>query len=430
MNTSLGFGKKRCNALSLGLVAVLLMGVFPLSCSSDDSSKEESERGGAAGISGEAGQAGEPDEQAGSSGRSGGEDGGTGNLVNIAGLDEQGGDAGQAGEDTCGESTVNAEQRPMSVLVLLDRSRSMLRPLTQDDPMTRWDAMRDALGAAMEPVADRVAFGLKLFPDEDEAETCQILGTEPEVPVELGRAAIAGIDQAIADAEPNGGTPIAQALQVAYDYFVEGPGSELDGDPVVILATDGAPNCNPNNSCDMDSCVTNLENPDFEQNLCAEFPQDCLDGDRSEAQVDSLLQSAAGIRTVVLGIPGSERPAYTAILEELGAAGGLPNPDADVDYFPVTEADGIEGLRATLLDITTELIFSCSLQLQTQPQDTRLLNVYVDGAKVPRSSENGWELDESTQPDSIQLTGDACAKLESEGARSIEVKYGCPTYIE
>ena len=60
--------------------------------------------------------------------------------------------------------------------------------------------------------SDRVSFGLKLFPDGDASNECGILATQPEVPLGLGTGTVDAIDAAIGQAVPNGGTPIAAAL--------------------------------------------------------------------------------------------------------------------------------------------------------------------------------------------------------------------------
>lgn len=352
---------------------------------------------------------------------------GSGSGVSIG----SGGGVGAAGEANCGETALAATARPVDVLVVLDRSLSMTKAISPTDSTTRWQAMRKALNAAMGSVSDRVSFGLKLFPDGDatEAQQCSVLATAPEVTLGLGAETVAAIDAAMAQAVPNGGTPIATALDWANTYFAQGPGAQALGDRVVLLATDGAPNCNAQASCDASSCVTNIDNPTYTGNLCTGFPTECLDGANSQAKVEALLALTNPVKTVVVGIPGSDKPAYAAILDDLGRVGGLPNPDATLDYFAVSATDGVVGLSDTLKRITTQLIVSCRLDLTSSPPDTTLLNVYVDGAVVPKDDANGWKLDTSTSPPSVVLRGTTCAKLEKNGAKSISIKYGCPTYV-
>lgn len=392
-------------ALVFGLIGVA---TSLSACSSNSDTKSDGAQAGEAGTSGK----GDP----GGSTQGGGIHLGSGGGTGVAG-------------DGCGETALAATERPVNVLVLLDRSLSMNLTLSTTETTTRWEALRSALGTAMTNVGGRVAFGLKLFPDADATDDCGILGTAPEVTVGVGAESVAAIDRAIAQAVPNGGTPIAAALDWAKAYFTTGDGRDALGDRIVLLATDGAPNCNSQATCEAASCVTNIDHPEASTNLCSGFPTECLDGANAQVKVEDLLALANPVRTVVLGIPGSDKPAYAKILDDLGQVGGLPNPDAGLDYFAVSAEQGAVGLSDTLVRITTQLIVSCKLELTSTPPDPAKLNVYVDGAIVPRDSTNGWKLDSTTIPPTVLLQGTTCEKLEANGAQSISVKYGCPTYV-
>lgn len=393
-------------ASSRSCVLALLSVAVSFACSSGGASSDETNE--TAGRGGEA--------NGGNSGISIG-DGGTSN------------NGGGSGEPTCGETAVVATERPVNVLILLDRSLSMTYPISTQEATTRWQALREGLVAATAPVASRVAFGLKLFPDGAQGNECSVLGTETEVDMDVGTGVVDAIDSALNEATPGGGTPITEALSWASRYFETGPGSQREGDRVILLATDGAPNCNSSNSCDEKTCITNIEHPEYTTNLCATDPTQCLDGARAKSQVEALAQMSKPVKTVVLGIPGTEYPAYSAILNELGQVGGLSNSDPKLDYYAVTAAEGVSGLSDTLRRITTELIVSCRLELESAPPDLNLLNVYVDGKVVVRDAADGWKLDSSTPRATIVLTGATCSKLETEGASSIAVRYGCPTVI-
>jgi hypothetical protein len=95
----------------------------------------------------------------------------------------------------------------------------------------------------------------------------------------------------------------------------------------------------------------------------------------------------------------------------------------------VTASEGLAGLTAVFSDITTELITSCELQLESEPPDLDKLNVEVDGTTVPRGGEDGWELDLSTDPPTVVLQGQTCETIKTEGVESVQVVYGCPTVI-
>src|SRR5512147_1638163 len=105
--------------------------------------------------------------------------------------------AGAAGTNGCGETALVATRRPVNVMILLDRSLSMNSAISAADATTRLAAVQKALIDAMTPVADHVAFGLKLFPDGDASNECGISGRNPEVPLGLGTGTVTAIDQAI-----------------------------------------------------------------------------------------------------------------------------------------------------------------------------------------------------------------------------------------
>jgi len=352
-------------------------------------------------------------------------DSGSGGSGYNPGLGSDGSTAGDSGGQGCGQSKLEATARPVNVVVLLDRSLSMSSPLSSTDPTTRWEAMRQALNGAMSAVQDRIGFGLKLFPDS--TADCALTEAGLAVNVALGASAVTQIDQTISAATPAGGTPTAAALIQVSDYYLKGAGSTLVGDRVVLLATDGAPNCNDQLTCDQTTCIANIENPTQTQNICQYDPAQCLDQTNAIQAVSDL--NSNGIRTVVVGIPGTQYSQYQAVLNQMGAAGGLANPDPNYDYFPVSAASGLSGLETTLKNITTSLIQSCQLQLTSQPPDVGLLNVVIDGTTVAQSGSDGWSLDATTSPPTVVLKGATCQLMQTQGAQSVEITYGCPTII-
>jgi hypothetical protein len=229
-----------------------------------------------------------------------------------AGTSDVGSTGGQAGfqldssttdGDTpmdCGGSKMQAEARPVNVVVLLDRSLSMNSALSPTEAKTRWQAMREALNAALSGVQDRISFGLKLFPDS--TADCSVTRPGLAVEIGIGAASVAAIDEAILAAVPAGGTPVATALGQLLDYFSSADAGTLEGDKVVLLATDGAPNCNAALTCAQSACIANIENPTMTQNICQFDPAQCLDATTAADKIRAL--NNAGIRTVVVGIPG------------------------------------------------------------------------------------------------------------------------------
>jgi len=415
---------------------ILMGGVASIafSCGSQPRASGSGDKGGSAGSSEADAGTNSGSEHGGKEGEAGASSPGQGGRLGTGG-EPSVSLAGSAGSETCGETALSSEQRPVNLVILLDRSGSMLREYTAGQDVTRWDTVREALRTTLSTLEGPISVGLKLFPDNDLAETCSVTEPSLEVDVQPLDVAVDAIDAAIGAALPSGGTPMSAGLDAVAGYFASEAGASLVGDRVILLATDGAPNCNGQVTCEATQCVTNIEQGIDAINLCEgseTLAMDCLDPERTAASIEALWQEGGQddlARTIVMGIPGSDKPAYTEILDQLGSLGGLPNPDQELDYFPVDSSTGLFGLLTTLENITRELIVSCVLTLTGEPPDPRLLNVTVDGRAVPQSGADGWVLDATSEPMTITLLGATCDGLRADGAESITVTYGCPTII-
>jgi hypothetical protein len=216
-------------------------------------------------------------------------------------------------------------------------------------------------------------------------------------------------------------------MKRALEYFTTGAGKDVKGDRYVILATDGGPNCNSAITCDVDHCTANLDGTCATGNCCDPATGgskiDCVDDASVTAQIEAL--ATAGVKTFVIGIPGSE--AYNTFLDQFAEAGKITSPSPPPKYFAVNAAGGVGGLEAVFDLITGSLITTCRLQLASDPADPNKLNVVVDGKLVPQDGPDGWSLDTSTSPPTVVLRGATCTAMESKGAKVVEIQYGCPT---
>jgi hypothetical protein len=348
---------------------------------------------------------------------------------------------GDDAADGCGQSKIEATSKVVDILLVIDKSGSMTS-MPAGFMTDKWTAVKTALSGALGAVKGGISFGLELFPNNlttpiPTACTSQCWDMPPGddaivVPVGPGTATVPTILSKFS-AMPAGGTPTAAALKAAADYFTTGSGKSLAGDKYVLLATDGGPNGNGSLMCDQTSCTVNMDLNQTGMNatnycssmLVADGPKSCLDG---QATIDQLTaMAAAGIKTFVVGIPGTDP--YVSTLDAMAVAGGAPASMTSPKYFAVSAMGGVAGLQQVFETITKQLIRSCSLQLQSNPPDPGLLNVYVDGKVVPKPGADGWDLDTSTMPPTIVLKGATCANIESMGAGSIDIQYGCPTII-
>ena len=335
------------------------------------------------------------------------------------------------GLDECGVTSVEASFSAANVLLVIDKSSSM-----DDQPdgfeLKKWDALKAALRPALEAVSSEMSFGLLLYPFGESAQIpldcfegcCEVpsAASAVQVPVEPGESSVQDVMKALDKTGPGGGTPTAAALEAALHYFTVGEGKSLKGDRFVLLATDGGPNCNVDNVCDADACTPNLDGLCPEGNCCEGEGQYCLDDAAVVEQLDAL--AAAGVPTFVVGIPGTET--YGDYLSKFATAGGVPNPAAPPDYYAVSAAGGVEELTQTFVDITTHLVRSCDVELGEEPREKKLVNVAVDCSVVPFEDGANWDIAPDA-PSTLVLTGETCERLKREGARRVDVVYGCPT---
>jgi hypothetical protein len=345
----------------------------------------------------------------------------------------QGGAAGQGAaehEETCGTEALEATYRQVNVLLVIDKSGSMTEEPPGWSSQDKWSALQTALDEALTAVQEYMWFGMLLYPypAESTAAACEqeVVESENWVAMEVGTTSVLTILSTLESVEPSGGTPTSAALAQAYEYFTTGDGAELEGDKVVLLATDGAPNCN-DIGCEADKCIVNIDGdcPEDAGNCCEGDPGQCLDNDATVQQIQQLQEQ--GIPTFVIGIPGSED--YADTLDAMAQAGGVPSTQGGTDYFAVDLEGGVEGLADVLIGITRELITTCELQLESDPPDPGKINVEIDGERIVQESENGWELDKSTDPFTVILKGDTCTRVQNEGVESVTITFGCPTLL-
>jgi len=372
------------------------------------------------------------------SGDSGGS-GGTSGEVSLADACPEHADLG-----TCGKGAKSAKPKPVNMLIVLDKSGSMNK---EAQGVQRWAAMKDALGLALNEVAENINFGLELYPtpqlesDVISATACGEAGNccempdhvDMSVPVLSGTNAVDLIVDKLDNTEPGGGTPTARALERALEYFTQGDGASLEGDKFVLLATDGGPNCNADLQCGADLCTYNLEGDDcsdFAGSNCCELSTQqegagdaCVDSFNVVDRISDLKD--AGVDTFVVGIPGTE--AYADFLDEFAEAGGRAVSGADSKYYRV---DDVANLTDVFREITIQLVTSCELEI---PESSSTLppKVVVDCDIVPRF-ENGaggaseqttnWEWEPGNN--SITLVGDACDHVK-EGVDRIDVVVDC-----
>jgi hypothetical protein len=357
---------------------------------------------------------------------SAGATGGFGGLV----VDASGGgppapDAGSL----CGNEILPALTDLPNVYFVLDRSGSMRDP-APGSSLSKLDAARAALAAVLRKIGHRMRYGAAVFPMPGGAiDGCNpgagvfalTAGDPPSASFDGGLGPVLeGFLTALALHPPAGGTPTAESLRALTPML-----SSLSGKTVVVLATDGAPNCNPGATCSAADCQWTLEGGSIQGRQCTlafnccdpKLVPDgqlfCVDGDSTDAAIAEL--ALAGIDTHVIGMPGSEY--YAALLDRMAIAGNTPG------YYSTANVDE---LQQTLFAIGVKVAITCSIELAAEPPDPKLVNVYLDTTPVPYDPIDGWSwLDGS----SLELRGAACDRLMSGEVIQVQVVSGCPTLI-
>lgn len=315
-----------------------------------------------------------------------------------------------AGELECEDRRLVLNRRRAEVYFAIDSSGSMLETFegvnAEEVEDSRWYLLREALAAVLEDEDDDLRSGALFFPDAEPggADGC-FLEAGLDVPVR-DRNADAIIAEFDIRGVPFGGTPTAQGLLQIRDALLAAGPSETAR--FVVLATDGAPNCNADPPVPPPMCFCTHPNPE----VCARArPQNCLD---DTATIDALEELVGlDVPVYVLGLTDPEAaPLLGEVLDRMAVAGGRPRPTGERRFYDIRSS---EELGATMREIT-DSVSRCVLYLAPgstiRDDDTLILS----GREFPRDEThtNGWDL---TDPEAGEVTlyGEAC-ELVSDGA--------------
>lgn len=344
-------------------------------------------------------------------------------------------------ESPCGAATIALEFVRPNLYFAIDASGSMSAPIPAGDstldpsvflpPNDRYDALARAIERLLQRIGHRVSFGARLFPTGD--VICD--DGEEIMPLTAGDAVsfavsgesgpvLASLMFAIRRRTPRGGTPTSLALGGAL-ASVSGRVEET----YVFLVTDGAPNCNASVTCGTDRCIPNLERAQLTEELVCDDsinccdpsilgPENCLDDTGSLAAIEDLAR--AGVRTFVIGIPGSD--AYAGVLDRLALAGGVPRTGSP-SYYRVNDADE---LMTTVGALGLGVALACSIELVEPPPDPALVNVFFDGQLVPYDPIDGWMFSDGQ---TVQMQGNACTLMQTGQVLQADIVAGCPVVI-
>jgi hypothetical protein len=327
----------------------------------------------------------------------------------IVGFDGQG----------CVGQTAGTEVAPSVLQLLVDTSGSMNERAPGQG--SKWVQTRRALLGAIDGMPGDTSVGVVFYPNVrgDTAMPC----FDRRTAVNLARLDAGQqrqrIRQAFANQNPDGGTPTHDAYAYAVAELAR---SMTIGQRFLVLITDGIPTYSL--GCDTTGRGAG--------NAVDATP---LVGEAARAL-------AAGVRTFVIGSPGSEGARES--LSRMAEAGGTARPACshtgpEFCHFDMTSAADLgTGLDAALKAIAG-LALSCSYDIPAPP-----LGAVLDPAKVnllftpaggpvelvgqsPNGScSEGWQY--SDDRSQIRLCGTTCERVRSSQG-SLNLQFGCATQV-
>jgi hypothetical protein len=339
------------------------------------------------------------------------------------------------GTPNCGEVDFVLEAIPPNVMLVLDKSGSMVSNTwdADDNPGTpeerRWKSLHDTVDFVVSAFDGEINFGANLFPSEQASnslsEAACPVRNNVEVPVEPMNAAniLAGIPGPNSDgADIQGATPATEGVSVALAHL-----KTLDPsvDRFMILITDGAANCGA----------------DADTSQCP--PGGVMEGcglmEEYDENLDDVVAAAFTddeVPTYVIGIdivdalqgdgPYDGQPSANTFvrLNEVAEAGGRPRMGNEKFYNTQNEIELMDALE----DIAGQVV-SCTVPLGEEPDHPNFLDIEIGGMTFERvddcATEDGWVYVMPDGPyDTIELCGAACEALATAG--ELDATFGCP----
>jgi hypothetical protein len=320
----------------------------------------------------------------------------------------------------CEVSEATLEPVPPNIMLVLDKSRSMISnewdhdedDLTPD--VTRWYSLFQVVDFVVTTFNDQINFGANLFPSTavpqnitDYSQACHTW-PQPEIPVAPMNAAaiLAGIPGPNDGADIWGATPATAGFVVARDHLLGLPGSNPRA---VVFIADGAANC-------MEGQTGQNLLQVFDENLALVVGEAWTN--------DELPTYVVGIdiEQVVTSHPGDPQNIIPwEEMNDVAEAGGKPLPGNE-KFYQTTNQNELQAALQQIIDDT----LSCTVALNPAPGFPDLLEVYIDNMQVPEiadcDNEDGW-MYTNANFDEIVLCGTWCGELKSTGA--VKAEYYC-----
>ena len=308
------------------------------------------------GTSGGGGSGGNTSSGGGGAGSSSG--GGTGSSAVVS-------SSTSMGPEYCPFRIVPTSENPANAFIIQDRSYSM----TDNN---KWTNAKTAITTMVTNYSSNTRFGLAMFPNVDvnNQQNCTAGNLRVPLATNPGDNNTAIINE-LNRVSPQGNTPTMETLQVFIDNTSLFGLTSNDRQNIIILITDGQPNC--------------LDNANTGAGTISKLSQ---------------LHSLLGIAVYVVGFGSGIDP---NILNNMADAGGVPQPGVQRYY----RADNATQLNQ-VLDSIASTVEGCRFIIGGTVTNPSTMQVRIEGTNIPRDTghTNGFDYDPATR--AVTFYGPAC----------------------
>jgi hypothetical protein len=303
-------------------------------------------------------------------------------------LDDGSAPTGDAGI-SCKPGSFGLSRAKPTVMLVLDRSTSMDSAMEFGRNTTRWTALTTALASVLPPVDNAMAIGALVFPSGSSTDSVCSVASSPSLLPATGN--VTALTRLMANLSPSGRTPTATAIDAAAAAML-GLRTATTG-KALVLATDGAPDCNADLNARTCRCVSSNG-----AGVCSDS-EECLDDTRTEAAIAKVEKQ--GLPTYVVGIQSVGDNEFSDVLNAMAVAGGRPQTGAGEKYYAATSQTALNAALATIRDQAG----ACTYLTTSVPDEGGTIVLSLDGSQLT-ADEWQWSNRENGE---IALLGDACS---------------------
>lgn len=322
----------------------------------------------------------------------------------------------------CAGQVAGAEAAPSVLQLLVDTSGSM-NESAPGARQSKWNVTREAVLSAIASMPEDTSVGVVFYPNVPGALVQPCIERETAVSIaELGRNGSQQrqrIQRAFQRQRPAGGTPTHDAYEYAVADMTE---SSATGSRYMVVITDGIPT----------------------YSLGCEGTGNANDPVDSSPLIEAArLATANGVRTFVIGSPGSEdaRDSLSRWAQAGGTApAGCSHGGPDYCHFDMTEERDLGAGLTNALGIISGVALGCRYAVPPAPDGATLdpsrVNVLfaepgsseeLIGQSLEDDCEEGWRYADGQA--TIRLCSNTCERVQASETGSLTLQFGCATEL-